>query len=93
MPATLTAMPEISRFFGLIVRMYYGDHAPPHFHVSYGEQEAVIAIQTLSVLHGKISRRALALVLEWVSLHRHELMQDRNRARQHRPLRPIDPLE
>ena len=86
-------MPEISRFFGLVIKIYFNDHAPPHFHVEYGEHEAVIAIQSFAVERGKLPSRALALVLEWASMHRHELMQDWNRAREGKPLRTIAPLK
>jgi hypothetical protein len=56
-------MPEIRRFFGMIVAMYYNDHAPPHFHVRYGEQRAIIGIETLSVIGGRLSPKALGLSL------------------------------
>ena len=48
-------MPEISRFFGIIIAMYYNDHPPPHFHVRYGQQKAIIGIQSLAILEGKLS--------------------------------------
>lgn len=86
-------MPEISRFFGLVIRMYYNDHAPPHFHAEYGEHEVLIDIRTLDVLGGSLPKRGMALVLEWAAAHRHELMQDWTRARESKPLRPIAPLE
>ena len=63
-------MPEISRFFGIVIRMFYNDHAPPHFHASYGDREALIEIETLGVYRGDLPRRAMALVLEWALLHR-----------------------
>jgi Domain of unknown function (DUF4160) len=84
-------MPEISRFFGMVVQMYYGDHEPPHFHVRYSGQKALIAIETLAVLRGQLSPRALGLVTEWV--HRAELMEDWNLARVSARLNPIAPLE
>jgi len=56
--------PEINRFFGIVIAMYYNDHQPSHFHASYGEQEALIAIDTLAVFRGRLPRRAMALVLE-----------------------------
>jgi hypothetical protein len=86
-------MPEISRFFGMVIAMYYNDHAPPHFHVRYGEQRAVIRIDPLELLEGQLSRKAHALVLEWASLHQGELMANWDLARQQAPLAPIDPLE
>jgi len=86
-------MPTISEFFGIIVRMYFNDHPPPHFHAYYGEAEAVYTIQTLEVLEGGLPRRAHNLVLEWASASRVELMANWNQARQSQPLSPISPLE
>ncbi|MGH8759338.1 MAG: DUF4160 domain-containing protein [Burkholderiales bacterium] len=86
-------MPELSRFFGIVIRMYVNDHYPAHFHASYGEFEALIDIQTLAVYRGELPRRALALVLEWATLHRDELRQDWEQARKGQTLQPIAPLE
>jgi hypothetical protein len=86
-------MPEISRFFGIVIAMYYNDHAPPHFHVRYSEQRAIMAIEDLSVLEGELSPRVRGLVVEWAALHREELQDDWNRARQMQELRRIDPLD
>ena len=69
-------MPELSRFFGIVIRMFYSDHEPAHFHAIYGEYEALIEVETLSVFRGALPRRALALVLEWATLHRPELRED-----------------
>jgi hypothetical protein len=66
-------VPELSRFFGIVVRMFFGDHQPAHFHAAYGDHEALIVIETLAVYRGALPRRALALVLEWAALHREEL--------------------
>lgn len=86
-------MPEISRFFGIVVAMYYNDHPPPHFHVRYGGQKAIIDIATLDLREGQLSRRALALVKEWAALHQAELAADWDLARQQAPLDRIEPLE
>jgi hypothetical protein len=86
-------MPEISRFFGIVVQMYYNDHEPPHFHVRYSGQKALIDIETLGVLRGSLSPRALGLVTEWAALHREELVEDWNLARGEAQLKPIAPLE
>ncbi len=86
-------MPEISRFFGIIIRMYFNDHVPPHFHADYGENSIEITIETLEVLKGKLPNRVLGLVLEWASLHRGELRTDWERARKGETLEPIQPLE
>ena len=66
-------MPELSRFYGIIIRMFYGDHAPPHFHAVYQGEEIKVNINTLEIMEGDMSRRARALVLEWAALHRAEL--------------------
>ncbi len=86
-------MPEISRFFGIIIRMYYNEHVPPHFHAQYGENQAEINIETFEVTKGKLPNRVLGLALEWAALHRNELRTDWERARSEQPLKPIQPLE
>ncbi len=86
-------MPEISRFFGIIAAMYYGDHAPPHFHVRYGEQKAIVAITSLTLLRGRLSPRVFGMVVEWASLHQNELLENWELARQQVPLNRIAPLE
>ena len=85
-------MPRISEFYGIIIAMYYQDHAPPHFHAVYAEHETTISITTLEVREGSLPRRALALVLEWAAAHRPELADNWERARQGLPLVRIDPL-
>jgi hypothetical protein len=69
-------MPTISMFYGILIRMYWNDHAPPHFHVEYGEYRAQYLIETLALSRGQLPRRAHALVLEWAAMHRNELMED-----------------
>ena len=86
-------MPEISRFFGIVIQMYYGDHDPPHFHVRYSGQRALVAIDTLEVLRGHLTPRTLTLVQEWAAVHQAELLEDWNLARAEAALRPIAPLE
>ncbi len=86
-------MPEISRFFGIVIQMYYNDHAPPHFHVRYGNHRALIAVETLAVLKGELPPRALGLVIEWAAMHRNELIEDWNLARAETDLKSIAPLE
>jgi hypothetical protein len=86
-------MPEISRFFGIVIRMFFNDHEPAHFHASYGGDEALIEIATLEIYRGRLPRRALALVLEWAVLHREELHADWERARSGEVLEPVEPLE
>ena len=86
-------MPQISRFFGIIIYMYFNDHAPPHFHAEYGEHEAVYTIETLEMLRGQLPRRAHGMVVEWASLHRGELRRNWELAREMLPLNSIEPLE
>ena len=85
-------MPEISRFFGVVIRMYWDDHNPPHFHAFYAEEEALIDIQSLSLFAGHLSPRALGLVIEWATLHQPELLDDWHRAQGQEPLESIEPL-
>jgi phosphomannomutase len=86
-------MPEISRFFGIIIAMFFDEHNPPHFHARYGEHKMEVAIETLSVLAGKFPPRALGLVMEWAALHREELLEDWELARTRSELNKISPLE
>ena len=58
-------MPTISTFFGIVIQMFWNEHAPPHFHANYGEHEALIDIQKLEVMRGKLPRRATSLILDW----------------------------
>jgi len=85
-------MPEISRFLGIVIRMYHREHMPPHFHAQYAEHEAEITIETLEVIKGSLPNRVLALVVEWAILHRAELRQDWERAVAKQELFRIDPL-
>ena len=86
-------MPTISVFLGIVIRMYFDDHNPPHFHALYGEHEAQIAIETLEILEGELPRRATVLVKEWAQLHQGELRENWRRAVGHFQLEKIDPLE
>jgi hypothetical protein len=86
-------MPTISEFFGIIIRMYYDDHNPPHFHAYYGEQCILVNIKTLEVMEGKILKRAKAMVLEWADENRDELLNDWELAVNHEPLIAIQPLD
>lgn len=82
-----------SRFLGIIIAMYYNDHAPPHFHAKYGDFRAAIAIDTGEVVEGRLPPRVLGLVQEWREYHRAELMEDWNLARDRKALKRIEPLE
>ena len=85
-------MPEISRFFGIIIAMFFDDHNPPHFHARYGKDGVAIEIASLRVLEGQIPARALGLVMEWALQHQKELLQDWNLAKNNKPLKKIAPL-
>lgn len=86
-------MPEISRFLGIVVTMYYTDHTLPHVHAKYGGQRISLAIEDARILAGDLPGRALTLLLEWLELHRDELLADWKLARERKPLNKIDPLE
>jgi hypothetical protein len=86
-------VPEISRFLGIVIAMYYNDHLPPHFHARYGEYEIRVNIETGGIMSGSFPPRARKHVLEWLDLHRPELVEDWRRAEKRKPLRKIEPLE
>ena len=86
-------MPEVSRFFGIVIAVFHNDHLPPHFHARYGGSDARIAIDSLTVLSGRLPPRVLGLVIEWADQHQTELRANWRRARADRPLLPIAPLE
>lgn len=79
-------------FYGIVIAMYYLDHAPAHFHAIYGEHEATVTIGDLEVLSGFLPTRALRLVVEWAELHGDELAANWQKARDHVPLDSIEPL-
>ena len=86
-------MPEISRFLGIVIRMYFSDHDPPHFHAYYAGAEAQVRISPVGLLDGELPPRVLALVVEWATLHRRELLENWRRLHQHEPAHRIPPLE
>ena len=86
-------MPTISIFYGIIIQMFWKDHAPPHFHAMYSGHEVLINIQTLEILAGKMPKRALALILEWASEHRVELLEDWKLCRKNLQPKKISPLK
>jgi hypothetical protein len=85
-------MPEISRFYGIVIQMYFGDHPPPHFHARYSGRKAKIDIDTLAVIEGQLPARALGLVIEWAALHQDELRDAFNRVSTMQPPGKIEPL-
>jgi hypothetical protein len=85
-------VPEISRFLGIVVGMFFNEHGPPHFHAVYGDHAITVEIETGTV-RGVFPPRALRLVLEWATLHKQELLANWERARRREPLVRIAPLE
>ncbi len=86
-------MPEISRFYGIVIAMFYNEHNPPHFHARYGGEKVAIDIRTLQVLEGRIAPRALGLVIEWASQHQEELLVNWELARKDEQPMKIEPLQ
>ncbi|MGE5621296.1 MAG: DUF4160 domain-containing protein [archaeon] len=84
-------MPEICRFYGIIIFMNYNDHNPPHFHARYQEQEIIVEIQTGNV-EGKMSQRALTMIFEWTDKYRNELLENWELTKQRKSLKNIPPL-
>ena len=86
-------MPEVSRFFGISIRMYFDDHNPPHFHAIYGDAEVQVGMDPLALLRGRFPKRALGMVMEWAAMHQRELLENWDRLQNDQtPLR-IDPLD
>ncbi len=86
-------MPEICRFLGVVIKMFFDDHNPPHFHAEYGEHRAQIDIQHGCILGGGLPPRVTGLVIEWATLHRDELLEDWQRAQLGAAPLKIAPLE
>ena len=85
-------MPEICRFYGIIIQMFYNDHNPPHFHAVYGEFKVVININD-EIVEGFMPKRALKLVFEWMDLHKVELMENWDLAQLGEKIKNIEPLK
>lgn len=86
-------VPEICRFFGIVIQMFPNDHLPPHFHVAYSGVHVRVGIDPVALLEGRLSPRVLALIVEWASLHRDELLANWQRLRSGLSPQPIAPLE
>ena len=86
-------MPEISRFLGIVIKMFYNDHNPPHFHAEYAGATAWIDIDDLVLFHGHLPRKQMQLVLAWAALHQDELQLNWSRARRGEAVEPIAPLD
>jgi len=85
-------MPEISRFLGIVIRMFYEDHAPPHFHAEYGDYKVLIEI-TSRIVEGRFPPHALRAVLDWADIHERELLANWDLAKNRQQPRKIEPLE
>lgn len=85
-------MPEVSRFLGIVIAMYFKEHAPPHFHVKYGGQRGAFSIAELRLIEGKLPPRIISLFLEWAFQYRDELLENWKRAEQRQDLLKIEPL-
>ncbi len=85
-------MPEISRFYGIVIKMFHNDHQPPHFHAEYAGDRMVVAIDTLGVIAGRLPPRATGLVTEWATEHQEELRRIWQQARDYEPLDRVNPL-
>ena len=90
--ASSSIVPEISRFLGIVIGMFYREHGRAHFHAVYGEFKASIEIEPV-VIHGHLPPVAERLVLDWLELHRAELLENWELARRGSPLKSIAPLE
>jgi hypothetical protein len=86
-------MPELCRFYGIVIQMYYGDHPPPHFHAIYAGRKATVDIETLAFIEGKLPPRARGLVIEWATIHQDELREAFRRATAMEVPGKIAPLE
>ncbi len=86
-------MPQISRFFGIIISMFFNDHNPPHFHARYGEFEALISIEDFNVIEGSLPSRALGLVIEWASINKEMLSEDWQLVKSNNSPKQIEPLK
>ena len=84
-------MPEISRFYGIIILMFADDHNPPHFHVRYGDNRAVISVKN-GVVTGQMARKELVKVFEWMDLHKTEILENWDRLKNGLEPLPIEPL-
>ncbi|MCF0204201.1 MAG: DUF4160 domain-containing protein [Muribaculaceae bacterium] len=85
-------MPQISKFYGIIIMMFFDDHNPPHFHVQYNEHRAIINIAN-GMVNGQLPRRVLSMVFEWLDQHKEELMENWDRLKAGKEPLQILPLD
>jgi len=84
-------MPEICRFYGIIIKMFYNDHNPPHIHVEYQDFKAIITINE-GIIEGKMPKTALKLIFEWMELHKDDLLNNWEKIENKKPIDSIEPL-
>ena len=87
----LHGMPKISFFYGIVILMNFADHAPAHFHAWYGDFKVIVSIKD-GVVKGEMPGRALKMILEWLEIHREELLSNWGKAQNGMPLDKIEPL-
>lgn len=92
LPREVKIMPEICRFLGIVIKMFYDDHNPPHFHAVYGDYEAIFSIETLQMTKGNMPARVQGLIIEWASLHREELKENWRLVTEEQTFKKIQPL-
>lgn len=85
-------MPELSRFYGIIIAIYYDEHNPPHFHARYNEYKISIEINNFAIIDGSLPPKAYGLVTEWALIHKEELLENWNLAKEGKVLKKINPL-
>ena len=85
-------MPEISRFLGIVIYMYFNEHNPPHFHAEYNEYKASISIKTLGLMEGRLPSKVMSLVVEWAQEHQAELLENWNSIKESGKFHKINPL-
>ncbi len=68
-------MPEITRFYGIIIKLFFGDHSPPHFHAVYGDYNGIFSIEPIEIIEGDLPNRAKKMILEWAGAYQSELLE------------------
>jgi hypothetical protein len=86
-------MPTISQFYGITIQMFYDDHAPPHFHASYGEDEIIVSLSPIAIMKGKVPNRVRSMVFEWAALHQQDLMDNWMQCQSGESPQKLEPLE
>lgn len=85
-------MPELCRFLGIVIKMFFKDHSPPHFHAVYGDQEAVFSVDSLEMIEGELPPRVKGLVIEWASANHDQLRDNWELMTKHQKFKKMKPL-